>query len=430
MQEVNASIITIGDELLIGQTIDTNSAFISQQLNSIGIWVKKRIAIGDVKKDILKTLEEQTKEADVIILTGGLGPTADDITKPALCEYFNSHLIVNDEALENVKRIFNRFNRPLTERNLKQAEVPHNCIVLQNSRGTAPGMWFTFSNNNSEALKSTNSRIYISLPGVPYEMQGLMENVVLPELKKQFRLPVIIHRTLVTIGLGESYVADKLQHLENKLPQHIKLAYLPAYGMVKLRLSGKGSDESVLNKEVESFADEIKSLVTEWLIAERDMTLVEVVSDLLHKSSKSIATAESCTGGYLAHLITSLPGASKIYKGSAVSYANEIKVKGLGVKASTLNHYGAVSEETVVEMVNGVLEKYDADYAVATSGVMGPDGGTTEKPVGTVWIAVASRNNVFASKQFAHLDRKRNIELTGQIALNMLRRFILEQELK
>lgn len=464
MQEVNASIITIGDELLIGQTIDTNSAFISQHLNSIGIWVKKRIAVGDVKEDILKTLDEQSKEADIIIITGGLGPTADDITKPALCEFFNSQLVVNDEALENVKRIFKRFNRPLTERNIKQAQVPHNCIVLQNSRGTAPGMWFSSQapSNSPEGgepitqpsgMRDTSiynngstgeagalmafptgggregaSPIYISLPGVPYEMQGLMENVVLPELQKQFQLPVIIHRTIVTIGLGESYVADKIQKVENKLPHHIKLAYLPAYGMVKLRLSGKGSDESILIKEIEIYADEIKSLVWEWLIAERDMTLVEVVSDLLHRVSKSVATAESCTGGYLAHLITSLPGASNIYKGSTVSYANEVKVEALGVKVSTINQYGAVSEETVVEMVNSVREKFDADYAIATSGIMGPDGGTSEKPVGTVWIAVASKNNVCASKQFVHLDRKRNIELTGQIALNMLRRFIIEQE--
>jgi nicotinamide-nucleotide amidase len=416
-KQVNAAIITIGDELLIGQTIDTNSAFIATELNKIGIWVKRRLAIGDAKEDILEALKIQSKDCQLIIITGGLGPTADDVTKPALCEYFESTLVVDAGALENVKNIFARLNRPLIERNQKQAEVPENCIVLPNGTGTAPGMWF-----------EKNAVVYISLPGVPNEMIGLVEEVVIPKLRKQFSLPSIIHKTLFTMGQGESTIADILEKFEKALPPHIKLAYLPNYGAVKLRLTGKGNSFAKLESEVESHFAEMKSLVNEWVVADEDVTLQEVVAKLLDKHHLFVGTAESCTGGYLAHLFTSRPGSSSSFKGGVVSYANEAKENVLGVEHNTLVTKGAVSEETVQEMLKGILSVMNVDYAIATSGILGPDGGTKEKPVGTAWIGVANKKKMMVSKHFFRFDRKRNIELTANTALNMLRKFILEEE--
>ena len=414
--EINASLITIGDELLIGQTVDTNSAYIGQQLNSIGIWVRRRIAIGDVKKDILRTLAEESKESSLIILTGGLGPTADDITKPALAEYFGSRFVLNEAALENVKEIFRRVNRPLIERNIKQAEVPHNCSVLQNTRGTAPGMWF-----EKEGV------IYISLPGVPHEMKGLMEEVML-RLQQQLALSAIEHRTLVTWGKGESELAEHITDFEAGLPPHIKLAYLPSYGMVKLRLTGKGTDKEALQKEMETFFSQLQQKVQPWLVTDKDVPVQVVLHDMLKSKGKMVATAESCTGGYIAHLLTERPGSSATYKGGVVSYANAAKEAALGVQSNTLQQHGAVSEETVTEMAKGILNNLEADYAIATSGILGPEGGTPDKPVGTVWIAVGDRTEIKAAKYFVRFDRRRNMEQTAHYALNMLRLFLLQKE--
>ncbi|MEI6949344.1 competence/damage-inducible protein A [Paraflavisolibacter sp. H34] len=411
-----ASILTIGDELLIGQTIDTNSAFIATILNNAGIWVRRRIAVGDDKEEILSALEQQSRDCSLIIITGGLGPTADDITKPALCEYFGSELVLNEDVLEHVTGIFTRLNRPMTERNRKQAEVPHNSTVLPNRNGTAPGMWF-----EKEGV------VYISLPGVPLEMQGLMEEEVIPRLIAHFALKAILHKTLLTAGIGESFIADQLVEFEAALPAHIKLAYLPNYGMVKLRLTGHSDNEETLTKQMEKQFGSLKELVQQWLVTDQDITLQEVVSQMLKGKKKFIATAESCTGGYLAHLFTSLPGASVSYKGGVVSYANDAKENILGVEHATLVKHGAVSEETIKEMVQGVLERLNADYAIATSGIMGPEGGTLQKPVGTVWIAVASRQNLETAKLFFRYDRRRNIELTANAALNMLRKLMVQE---
>jgi nicotinamide-nucleotide amidase len=417
MKEVNASIITIGDELLIGQTIDTNSAFIAQELNKIGVWVKRRIAVGDVKDEILNALKEQSQDWDLIIITGGLGPTADDITKPALCEYFNSKLIVNEDVLQNVKNIFGKFNKPVTERNSKQAEVPHNCTVLPNKRGTAPGMLF-----------EKDEVIYISLPGVPNEMKGLIENSVLSKLKEHFQLPVILHRTALVIGKGESEIAEMILHFENSLPNHVKLAYLPSYGMLRLRLTAKGEDAAALEKEIDTLFSQLKEGVKDYLAADEDITLQEVVINLLKEKNKTVATAESCTGGYIAHLITSIAGSSAVYNGSVVSYANAAKENILDVQQETLQQHGAVSEETVTQMVKGVLHAMNTDYALATSGIMGPDGGTSEKPVGLVWIGVGNKKETRAYKINYPFERNRNIQFTAMTALNLLRRFIIEQE--
>jgi nicotinamide-nucleotide amidase len=267
---------------------------------------------------------------------------------------------------------------------------------------------------------------YISLPGVPNEMAGLIQHSVIPKLKENMELPAVVHRTLLTSGVGESTIADTIVHFENNLPPHIKLAYLPAYGLVRLRLTGRGSHSAVLEKEIIEQFEKLKPLVKEWMVAEEDISLSEAVSRLLKEKNKTVATAESCTGGYIAHLITSKPSSSSIYNGSVVSYSNEVKENVLGVKAGTLQQYGAVSEQTVVEMAQGVLRVVNTDYAIATSGIMGPDGGSTEKPVGTVWIAVGNKEKIKASKHFFRYDRTRNIEMTAQTALTLLRKFILE----
>jgi nicotinamide-nucleotide amidase len=417
MKEVNASIITIGDELLIGQTVDTNSAYIATELNKLGIWVKRRIAVGDRKDEILNALAEQGKDCKVVIITGGLGPTADDITKPVLCEYFGSRLVVDEEALQNVKDIFTKLNKPLIERNLKQGEVPDNCRVLQNRRGTAPGMWF-----------EKDGVIYVSLPGVPHEMRGLMQDGVLPGLKAALDLPVILHKTMLVAGKGESEIAEIISGFESNLPPSIKLAYLPAYGMVRLRLTGRSDDEEQLASGLEERFSELKKLVKEWMVADEDISLQEAVSRLLKKKNRTLSTAESCTGGYIAHLITSLPGSSAIYYGSVISYDNSVKENILKVSPDTLQQHGAVSEETVTQMAKGVLQALGTDYAIATSGIMGPGGGSPEKPVGTVWIAVASKQKVEARKFTFRFDRSRNTELSAHNALNLLRKFIIDVE--
>ena len=414
MRPVLASIITIGDELLIGQTIDTNSAFMAQELNKIGISVHRRLAIGDVWKDIWQSLDEESKLSSIILITGGLGPTADDITKPLLCQYFSGRLVVDDAALNNVKAIFEKLNRPLIERNLKQAEVPDTCTVLQNKRGTAPGMLF-----------EKDGRIFVSMPGVPHEMKGMMMNDVLPMLQTRFQLLPIVHRTLVTAGIGESFLAERIREFESSLPTNIKLAYLPNYGMVKLRLSATGNDAKTI-AELEALFDMLKQQVTDVMVIDEDISLQEAVGRLLKSKNKTMATAESCTGGYISHLITSIRGSSLYFKGSVVSYDNEVKENILNVSHQTLETLGAVSEDTVVQMIKGTLKNLKTDYALATSGIMGPDGGSTEKPVGMVWVAVGNREKVRTHAFHFRFDRQRNIEMTAQNALNMLRKFIIE----
>lgn len=413
-QQVYASVITIGDELLIGQTIDTNSAWIAQELNKIGIWVHRRVAVGDVWEDIIKALDEEGKLSQVILITGGLGPTADDITKPLLCQYFGGKLVVNEDALANVKNIFeNILKRPLLERNLKQAEVPDVCRVIQNKRGTAPGMWF-----------EKEARIYVSMPGVPHEMKGIMVQDVLPSLQEIFKLPPIIHRTLLTAGIGESFLAERIADFETQLPTNIKLAYLPNYGMVKLRLSARGQTEKLM-AELEAEFDMLKSKLSDVMVIDEDLSMQQVVGRLLKKNGKTLGTAESCTGGYISHLITSVPGSSEYFKGSVVCYSNEIKEDVLHVEPLTLKNYGAVSKETASQMVKGALKALKTDYVVVTTGIMGPDGGTPEKPTGTVWVGVGSAEKTETHHFYFRFDRQRNMELTSTHALNVLRKFIL-----
>jgi nicotinamide-nucleotide amidase len=412
-QQIFASIITIGDELLIGQTIDTNSAWMAQELNKIGVWVKRRVAVGDTREDIWQALDEESESAQIILITGGLGPTADDITKPLLCDYFGGKMVVNETVLEHVTNIFRRLNRPIIDRNMKQAEVPDVCTVLMNRRGTAPGMLFRKGNC-----------IYISMPGVPHEMKGIMTDEVLPLLKREYKMPFILHRTLLTAGVGESFIAEKISAWEEALPADIKLAYLPNYGMVRLRLTATGTNKEQLDEQLDQLFAELQQLVKEWLIVAEDIPLEQALGQLLLNKNKSMATAESCSGGYIAHLITAIPGSSEYFKGTVVAYAYDVKEDVLGVQHSTLETKGAVSEETVTEMLNGLLQKTTADYGIATSGVMGPGGGTEGKPVGTVWVAVGSREKMIAKRLHFRFDRLKNIELTATNALLMLFQFI------
>jgi len=417
---ITASIITIGDELLIGQTIDTNSAWMAQQLNAIGIWVKKRIAVGDEREEIWQSLDETIASTDIILITGGLGPTADDITKPLLCDYFGGKMIVDQEALQHVKYIFQHIlKRPLLERNMKQAEVPDNCTVLINQRGTAPGMWFEKKDPSSDSKK-----IIVSLPGVPHEMKGLMQTYIIPRLTNLIADQLIIHRTLLTAGAGESFIAEHIQEWENSLPSQIKLAYLPSYGMVRMRLTAKGRKDSGIENIIDQKFTELQELVKEWLVISADEPLEKAVGDLLQEKGKTISTAESCTGGYLAHLLTSIAGSSAYYKGSVISYDNTIKEQILKVNRITLDNHGAVSRETVTEMLQGLFDSMQTDYGIAVSGIMGPSGGSKEKPTGTVWIAYGSPGNCQTKSFHFRFDRQRNIQLTAVNALLLLFQFI------
>lgn len=419
MNEVNAAIITIGDELLIGQTIDTNSAWMAKELNTIGVWVRRRVAVGDKDKDIRQALDEESKNADIILLTGGLGPTADDITKPLLCDYFGGKMVRNEQVLQHIHYLFEKVYQrkgPMLDRNIRQADVPDNCTVLMNERGTAPGMWF-----------EKNGKVYVSMPGVPHEMKGLMQKEVLPRLLKQFRMPVILHQTLLTYGVGESILAEAIQDWEEALPSHMKLAYLPHYGMVRLRLTATGDDKNALEKELEEQTAQLKQLVRHWLIIDEDLTMQQAVAKLLKERKQTVGTAESCTGGYIAHLLTMDPGASSNFKGTVVSYDNQVKIDLLQVAPQSIESVGAVSEEVVIQMVKGVLQNLKTDYALATSGIMGPDGGSEKKPVGMVWVAVGNAEKIETKEFHFRFDRMRNIEQTSIAALAMLQRFIKAQ---
>jgi nicotinamide-nucleotide amidase len=412
-----ATIITIGDELLIGQVIDTNSAWMAQQLSKAGIAVKKRVAVGDSWDEIWNALDEESSHTEIILITGGLGPTADDITKPLLCKYFNGNMIVDEGALANVKNIFEKIlKRPLIERNLKQAEVPDNCKVILNKRGTAPGMWF-----------EKEGKIFVSMPGVPHEMKGMMEDDVIPGLLKRFTFPHIAHRTLLTSGIGESSLADMIQDFEEALPKHIGLAYLPNYGMVRLRLSSTGFEKELIEKEIDQLFITLQGLVKEYLVTNEDEPMEQVLAKLLLAKSKTVSTAESCTGGYIASLLTAKSGSSAFFSGSVVSYSYKAKEDLLGVDKNTLETFGAVSEEVVLQMAKGALKNIGTDYTIAVSGIMGPGGGTAEKPVGTVWVAVGSNSNIVTQVYHFRFDRQRNIELTATNALNLLRKVIIDE---
>jgi nicotinamide-nucleotide amidase len=404
-----AEIITIGDEILIGQIVDTNSAWMARQLNLIGIKVKQVTSVSDDEAHILEALKLAEERAQIILITGGLGPTKDDITKLTMAKYFNMGFRRDEETLKHVTAIFERLKRPMIEPNIRQADVPDGCTVIQNKNGTAPCMWFDHS-----------GKIFVSMPGVPYEMMYLMDEEILPRLKSAFQLPAIVHKTILTAGIGESFLAQQIATVEDGLPKHIKLAYLPRLGQVRLRLSGTGTDEAVLRSEVESCAQEIIAKIKSFVVVEDDIPLEKAILDIMQAKNLTLSTAESCTGGYIAHLITQHPGCSAVFAGGAVAYSYELKESILGVQENTLSTYGAVSEQTVVEMAAGAVKQFDTDYAVAVSGIAGPDGGTADKPVGTVWIAVANRTDVQAKVFNFGNKRIQNIERSAIAALTMI----------
>jgi len=413
-----AEIITIGDEILIGQIVDTNSAFIAQQLNAIGLRVKQISSVSDDREHILTALAEAKSRTDVIIITGGLGPTKDDITKKTLAEYFGVNLIENKDALANVEAIFLRIRGTLTNMldiNRQQALVPENCEVILNKNGTAPGMWF-----------NADGKIYMSMPGVPHEMMYMMKDSVIPKLKATLKLPAIIHKTILTSGEGESYLAKRIEDIEDELPPYIKLAYLPKLGQVRLRLSGYGKDEAALKREVDAFADRIVERVSNVVIAQEDITLEKAILDKMEAAGLTLSVAESCTGGYISHLITQHPGSSRVFLGGGVTYSNELKESLLGVKPETLDQHGAVSGETVTEMVEGAIKHFGSDYAIAVTGIAGPDGGTEEKPVGTVWIGVSNGIKTQIKKFTFGNKRVQNIERSAISALCMLNNLLVE----
>jgi nicotinamide-nucleotide amidase len=410
MQAVNAEIIAIGDELLYGQIMDTNSHWISQELDAVGVRVVRKTTVGDNRTDILTAFEEASKRADLILITGGLGPTQDDLTKPLLAEYFGCEIVEVPEAVAAVSAYFTRRGREMTLLNTLQGHLPTCCTYVPNEVGTAPGMWF-----------EQKGCYWMSMPGVPHEMKKLVKDFVLPKLSQVFELPVIYHKLIKTAGIGESWLADLIKDWENALPTHIRLAYLPSLGHVKLRLTAFGTNKEQLQQEVAAQIQILLPQIEKYVYGYDEETLETALGKLLKNAGKTIALAESCSGGYVSHLITTVPGSSAYFQGAVVPYHNAFKERILGVKSETLSSHGAVSEATVAEMAEGVRKLFNADYGLASSGIAGPDGGTADKPVGTVWIGCAGPEGVETRKLQLTQDRMLNIQLTGVAVLNLFR---------
>jgi nicotinamide-nucleotide amidase len=410
MKKILAELLTIGDEILYGQIVDTNSQWMSVELDKIGIKVIRKTSIGDQEDEILTAFAEAEKRADIILITGGLGPTNDDITKPCLAKYFNCGLILNEEALGEVTEFFKSRGRELTEVNRLQAMLPTACEKITNEIGTAPGMWFP-----------KNGKVFMSMPGVPHEMKLMMTNHVLPRLKATYKTPIIYHKVVRTIGVGESVLAEKIKAWEESLPKHIGLAYLPSLGEVKLRITGFGDSFEILEREINALTVTLEERIGQFIFGYGDDPIEVVIGRILKEKNLTLSIAESCTGGYLSHLITSVPGSSAYFLGSMVPYDYQIKMRQLGVKPETLEKYGAVSEPTIHEMANIVRAKFNTDIGVATSGIAGPGGATPDKPVGTVWIAYSDKHQTIAKKLQLSKDRMLNIRMASIAVLNLIR---------
>ncbi|MFC3809669.1 competence/damage-inducible protein A [Lacihabitans lacunae] len=413
MKSIVAEVITIGDEILYGQITDTNTQWISAEIDKVGIKTIRKTSIGDQESQILGILEEGFSRADILLMTGGLGPTKDDITKKTIAKYFNDTLEINKDAEAFVKDFFEKRGRPFTEINRQQAALPTKCTYLPNITGTAPGMWFEH-----------NGKILVSMPGVPVEMKYLIEHEVIPRLKAFFELPVIEHHIISTIGIGESFLAETIEEWEDQLPEHIRLAYLPSFSQVRLRLTGFGDDRKIIQEQIKIEAEKVKPLIASYIFSESNQTIAEAVGELLKSKNATLGVAESCTGGNIAHMITLIPGSSAFFLGGVVSYSNDAKMNVLKVKQETLTNFGAVSEQTVKQMAEGVRITMRSTYGIATSGIAGPDGGTADKPVGTVWIAVSDGKTTEARLLKLGKQREVNIEYSSVAALNLLRRFI------
>lgn len=415
---MNVEIITIGDELLIGQVIDTNSAWMGRELNQAGFFVHKITSVGDRLDEICAALQAATEQAKIILITGGLGPTKDDITKNAMCRFFNTDLVFNEKVFAHVQDLFERRNVKMPAINRMQAMLPANCKAIDNSRGTAPGMWFEH-----------NGCVFVSMPGVPSEMKGMMSDYVIPELRKKFKPDTILHKTLLTAGIGESALAEKIASWEDQLPEGFRLAYLPAEGMVRLRLTVRGKENSISMEQVNAQFQKLENIIPDHWYGYDESSLEESVGKLLTQHGWKLCIAESCTGGSISRLITRIPGSSDYYNGGVVAYSYDAKENILGVKAETLNTYGAVSEQAVREMAEGAKRIFNSECAIATSGIAGPGGGTPDKPVGTIWIAISTPEQAFTRKFVFGKSREINILHSSNTVLNLLR-LSLKQSLK
>ena len=410
MKPVLAEIITIGDEILYGQIVDTNSAWIGTEMGKIGVRIKQISSIADNSEAITQAIEEALNRADIILITGGLGPTRDDLTKDTLAAYFGVGLKLDQQSLEDLTELFRQRGRELTETNRQQAFLPENCTPVRNEIGTAPGMWFEHK-----------GKIIVSMPGVPYEMMRMMTNTVIPRIQESFQLPVIIHKVVQTIGIGESFLADQISEWEDNLPENIKLAYLPHLAGVRLRLTGLGDNADELEDQLLKELSALSTLISKHIFAYGEVTLEETIGMLLNARGLTISTAESCTGGHVAHKLTSIPGSSMYYMGSIIAYDNEVKIKQLNVNPETIAEHGAVSEAVVREMAENVRKLLGTDVGIATSGIAGPDGGTPDKPVGTLCIAYSDATKTVSKKLFFNKNRELNIEFTAMTLLNLVR---------
>lgn len=414
MKVITAEILTIGDEILYGQITDTNSQWMSSELDQLGIKVIRKTTVGDTEEAILGAFADAEKRADITLITGGLGPTNDDLTMPMLAKYYNVNIVMNDQVVQHVKEFFESRGRTFTELNKRQALVPSNATVLHNDLGTAPGTWY-----------DREGKVFVSMPGVPHEMKNLMKKHVLPKLIQFFNTPVIYHKLIKTVGIGESFLADKIKDWEDALPDHISLAYLPSIGHVKLRLTAVGDNREQLQKDVEEQIEGFLHLGGKYVYGYNSTTLQEAIGTMLKERGKTIAFAESCSGGYVQHMITSIAGSSNYFQGGIVPYHNNHKVNVLGVQRETLEGHGAVSEATVEEMAENVRKLFNSDIGAASSGIAGPGGGSEQKPVGTVWIAYADGAKTISKKLQLTKNRKLNIELTNIALLNLVRKSLI-----
>jgi len=412
---MNSALITIGDEILIGQVTDTNVVWIATELNSLGVSVGEMVTVSDDAAQIISTLDRYVGSYDLVIMTGGLGPTKDDLTKQTLAEYFQSPMVTIPEVMEKIKAYFKARGRSLIESNLRQADVPEACEALINNHGTAPGMWF-----------EKEGTIIVSLPGVPYEMKGLMEDVVLPRIRGMVKVPDVVHRTIMTQGVPESYLAELIKDWESNLPECVKLAYLPRPGIVRLRLTLSGKCARDSKQILEVLEAGLLEIIPQHIFGYDDLSLEQALGDVLKEKGLTVATAESCTGGNIARLITSVPGSSGYFVGSVIAYQNRIKTGVLNVEEAVINTLGAVSQPVVEQMAMGVKEHFGTDAAIATSGIAGPDGGTAEKPVGTTWISVAYKDKILSRKFLFWGTRDRIIDQASYTAMQLLRRLILD----
>jgi nicotinamide-nucleotide amidase len=413
MKKIVIKNISIGDELLIGQVINTNAAWLGEHLSEAGFQLDSTLTIGDSEKAILDAFNA-CMDADLVLVTGGLGPTADDITKPTVCKFFNTELEFCQEAYDNIVSLFNRRGFQMSERNKGQAMLPKSCLYIPNTYGTAPCMWL-----------EKQGVAFVFMPGVPFEMKGIFTDELLPRIKEHFHSVPYEKRVIMTTGIGESFLADKIKDWESALPEFLSLAYLPQHGMVRLRLSGRHEDAQLLHETLDSEMTKLVALIPEYVFAMQDQPIERTVFDLLNTKGLAFASAESCTGGNIAHVITLIPGSSEVFKGTAVTYATPMKTKVLGVPAETIEKYGVVSQEVVEGMAVGVRDLMEADFGVATTGVAGPSGGTEENPVGTVWIGLATPSGVVSKRFNFGKDRENVINRATIAAYEMLREGIL-----